>query len=473
MSADNNLPNSEPEHATSDRDFDAIVIGAGFAGITAARELRAQGRRTLLLEARDRIGGRTWTDTFLGELIERGGTWVDQSQPHIWREIVRYKIPLVADEGPESVILPTLDGFSSCDPDEAYERQAKLFAPLFDGSREYFERPYDPFFREDLVRKIDKLSLRDRLDQLHYPPKDEIRLTPTTSVLSGGSSKRGALAQFAQWWSLSGWTFDSWNGLNTYRPKLGTIALLKAMLADASPELRLNSPVVAIADGGRRAHVTTRAGERFSAPAVVVAVPVNVWKTIKFTPELPKAYVEASTAGIGAPNVTKLWLHLSGPLDRFIAEAPEGYPISQLITHSKLDDGQLTIGFSVDGSLDLSDRGQVEAAVRRIVPKARLVDFTAQAWWRDKFSLGGWTFKQPLQLTKLLREIQQPQGRITFATSDIASGWSGYMDGAIESGLRAAGCGIMTSSWDDAKTTAEPYALPAVSGSRYRSAWPF
>lgn len=83
MSVDSDFPNSESGRAPSDRDFDAIVIGAGFAGITAARELRAQGRRTLLLEARDRIGGHTWTDTFLGELIERGGTWVAQSQPHI------------------------------------------------------------------------------------------------------------------------------------------------------------------------------------------------------------------------------------------------------------------------------------------------------------------------------------------------------------------------------------------------------
>lgn len=473
MSAGSNLSDSEPEHMASDRDFDAIVVGAGFAGVTAARELRAQGRRTLLLEARDRIGGLTWTDTFLGELIERGGTWVAPNQPHIWREIVRYRIPLVTDEGPERVILPTLNGFRSYDPDEAYERQAKLFTPFFDGSREYFERPYSPFFREDLVRKIDKFSLRDRLDQLKYPPEDEIRITSTTSVFSGGSSKRGALTQMAQHWSLAGWTFDDFNSLNTYRPESGIIALLKAMLADASPELRLNSPVVAIANGSRRAHVTTRAGERFSAPAVIVAVPVNVWKTIKFTPELPKAYVDASTAGIGVPNITKLWLHLSGPLDRFIAEAPEGYPISLLITHTNLDDGQLTIGFSVDGSLNISDRGQVEAAVRGIIPEARLIDFTTQAWWRDEFSLGGYTFKQPRQLTRLLRKIQQPQNRITFAASDIANGWSGYMDGAIESGLRAAWCGIMTSSWDDARTTAEPYTLPAIRGSRYRSMWPF
>jgi monoamine oxidase len=59
------------------KDYDAIVIGAGFAGLIAAREFSAKDDRTvLLLEARDRIGGRTWTANELGEEIEMGGTWV-------------------------------------------------------------------------------------------------------------------------------------------------------------------------------------------------------------------------------------------------------------------------------------------------------------------------------------------------------------------------------------------------------------
>jgi monoamine oxidase len=57
--------------------YDAVVIGAGFAGLTAARELsRHQHLSVLILEARDRIGGRTWTVQALGEQFEMGGTWV-------------------------------------------------------------------------------------------------------------------------------------------------------------------------------------------------------------------------------------------------------------------------------------------------------------------------------------------------------------------------------------------------------------
>ncbi|WP_238297462.1 FAD-dependent oxidoreductase, partial [Methylobacterium soli] len=64
---------SEAGHSASgEADYDAIVVGAGFAGAVAARELAAQGRRVLVLEARDRIGGRTMVGTFMGRRIELG-----------------------------------------------------------------------------------------------------------------------------------------------------------------------------------------------------------------------------------------------------------------------------------------------------------------------------------------------------------------------------------------------------------------
>lgn len=57
--------------------YDVIVIGAGFAGLIAARELsRCHNLRVLIIEGRDRIGGRTWTAKALGEDFEMGGTWV-------------------------------------------------------------------------------------------------------------------------------------------------------------------------------------------------------------------------------------------------------------------------------------------------------------------------------------------------------------------------------------------------------------
>ena len=66
---------SDTRHLKSN--YDAIVIGAGFAGLIAARELsRQHGLNVLIIEGRDRIGGRTWTAKALGEEFEMGGTWV-------------------------------------------------------------------------------------------------------------------------------------------------------------------------------------------------------------------------------------------------------------------------------------------------------------------------------------------------------------------------------------------------------------
>ena len=73
---------------------DVVVVGGGFAGVTAARELRKAGRSVVLVEARDRLGGRTWTSQFAGMPVEMGGTWVHWHQPHVFAELRRYGLSL-------------------------------------------------------------------------------------------------------------------------------------------------------------------------------------------------------------------------------------------------------------------------------------------------------------------------------------------------------------------------------------------
>ena len=79
-----------PDHCSRVSDpYDVIVVGGGFAGVTAARECAQRGRRTLLLEARDRLGGRTWSGRWHDVPIEYGGAWVHWHQPHTFSELTR------------------------------------------------------------------------------------------------------------------------------------------------------------------------------------------------------------------------------------------------------------------------------------------------------------------------------------------------------------------------------------------------
>ena len=68
------------EETVNTLDRDIVIIGAGVTGLTAARDLRAAGLTVAVLEARDRVGGRTWTDTVDGAMLEIGGQWISPDQ---------------------------------------------------------------------------------------------------------------------------------------------------------------------------------------------------------------------------------------------------------------------------------------------------------------------------------------------------------------------------------------------------------
>jgi hypothetical protein len=84
----------------------------GFAGLVAARELGRAGLDVLVLEARDLVGGRTWTDRRLGHDLELGGTWVHWVQPHTWAEMTRSGSPVTGCGGSPST--PNHDRMICC-----------------------------------------------------------------------------------------------------------------------------------------------------------------------------------------------------------------------------------------------------------------------------------------------------------------------------------------------------------------------
>ena len=75
--------------------------------------------------------------------------------------------------------------------------------------------------------------------------------------------------------------------------------------------------------------------------------------------------------------------------------------------------------------------------LRSFLPEARVTACVGYDWTRDPFSLGTWCFYRPEQASKYWKELQRSEGRLFFASADSADGWRGFIDGAIERGLRA------------------------------------
>ncbi|EOD46603.1 putative flavin containing amine oxidase protein [Neofusicoccum parvum UCRNP2] len=164
--------------------YDVIVIGAGFAGLIAARDLSKQpGLNVLLVEGRDRIGGRTWTAKELGEEFEMGGTWVHWNQPHVYAELSRYALhsrlktsagTLAAER---NAFAPPSGAVRSVPPDDvaaAAQRVADAFFAV-DGrsSRDWMPFPHDPLRAPAPWRALDRLSVADRLAQLPAVPQPD------------------------------------------------------------------------------------------------------------------------------------------------------------------------------------------------------------------------------------------------------------------------------------------------------------
>ena len=79
--------------------WDVVIVGGGLAGLTAARDLQQRGLRTVVLEASDRLGGRTYTIEEEACTVELGGTWIYWNQPSIWAEKERYGLAIEETPG--------------------------------------------------------------------------------------------------------------------------------------------------------------------------------------------------------------------------------------------------------------------------------------------------------------------------------------------------------------------------------------
>jgi monoamine oxidase len=412
-------------------DADVIVAGAGFAGLRAARDLADAGRSVLVLEARDRPGGRTWTRPFAGSgpPVEVGGSWFTPEHLEVPYELVRYGLETRTFGPPACVRWRTGGELRNGLPvplGEIGALEAALVAIAADAAA----------LREGTLGARGSLSCADYLRELGVPRATSEFLSAWWVMIGGTHPERGAVVDALAAIAAHGGSTGLLTALR-HAPVEGWSALAERMAASPGIERRYGAELRSVRQDDRGVELTVADGSTFRASRAVLALPVNALPSVGFAPTLPGATAEA--LGTNAGRALKVWMRARGvPPGVLAAGAGEG--LHWLYADRVLEGGDvLLLGFGYeDEAFDPGDRGDVERALRAFFPEAELAAFDHHDWNADPFSRGTWATAPVGRAEVLSAERFPPHGRVAFATADVAPREAGWIEGALVAGAAAA-----------------------------------
>lgn len=423
---------------------DVIVVGAGVAGLTAARELRHAGLDVLVIEARERIGGRTWTIEKAGHTIELGGGWVGWHQPHVWAELTRYGIGVTPGRTPARAAWSVEGERKEATYAEFDERIGAAVTALCSDARTWFPRPHDIGLE---AAPMDSVSVREFIDASDGDPEfralNEVWWSTNCQAPCANVSAASAFA----WWAWCGFDAQLFvENYIVYKIEGGMRRLMNAIASDADAEVRFGVKVVGIEQTATGVTVTLEQGETLGARAVVVAAPLNTWPSIAFEPVLSDPKQELIARGHAGRGV-KVMIRVRGRHDLNVV-LPETHPFTWVQPEYLDEDETIFLAFGPDGeALSATDEIAVQAALDQAIPGLEVLEVIAHDWVGDELSRGTWAMFRPGQLTRLLPAARLSEGRAAFAGADISRGWISLVDGGIESGLTAALTTCRTLEW--------------------------
>ena len=422
------------------RSVDVVVIGGGFAGITAARDLKQRGFDVLLLEARDRLGGRTWHKEVNGFPVELGGTWIHWTQPFVWAEKERYGLEIQETPGcaAERIAIKIDDQVHDLQDDQLAEF-VEGFHQFFAESKAVWELPYNSQHTREAIVGCDALTVADRLNALQLTPLQRTAVGGMLEILSMNQPANASYVEMMRCWSLTGWNYELFNDTAArYKFTDGTGALVNAIVEDGGFEVALNTSVASVQQTPNGVSVTTTNGEVVNAKRAVVTVPLNVLNSVAFDPPLSSVKQEASELKhVGGGY--KVFFEVDGdPGAVMTLSRSTNSPLIGSFTYKRGQQHSVLAGFSLEPGALEKPLSEWQTVLEEFLPGVRLLSTFGHDWGGDVLSQGSWCTYRPGTFGRFVDELPRPEGHLVFASGDTSEGWRGFIEGAIASGSKAA-----------------------------------